>query len=357
VSDRNWRVRFVRKLWRRRSWKARAARVALLPFSTLYGIVVTLRALRYRLGFGTERHLPLPAIAVGNLSVGGTGKTPLTAWIAAECRRAGRRPGILLRGYGRDEVLLHRHLVSDAVVVANPDRAAGAALARMQGANVLVLDDAFQVLDTSRDLNIALLAAEQARVSPWLLPAGPWREGWGALRRADLLIVTRKRADAETAGALADRLQRRFPRKSVAIARLGLAGLVGMRSGTTTPLDTLRGRRVVAAAAIADPESFAVQVRSSGATVQLAAFQDHHEYGARDVERLMQIAAEADYLVVTEKDAVKLRALWPEKRGPEPLVAVLELTWERHREAVAAAIARVLGMPVRPSSSHVTHET
>jgi len=100
-----------------------------------------------------------------------------------------------------------------------------------------------------------------------------------------------------------------------------------------------------------------VQVRAAGATVQLAAFQDHHEYGARDVERLMQIAAEADYLVVTEKDAVKLRALWPEKRGPEPLVAVLELTWERHREAVAAAIARVLGLPARPSSSHATHET
>jgi tetraacyldisaccharide 4'-kinase len=144
MSDRDWRVRFVRRLWRRRSVKARAARAALLPISALYGIVVTLRALRYRLGFGTARQLPLPAIAVGNLSVGGTGKTPLTAWIAAECRGAGRRPGILLRGYGRDEVLLHRHLVSEAVVVANPDRAAGAALARMQGANVLVLDDAFR---------------------------------------------------------------------------------------------------------------------------------------------------------------------------------------------------------------------
>lgn len=356
MSDRDWRLRLVRRLWRRRSWKARAARAVLLPFSGFYGAIVTLRALPYRLGVARPRRLPLPAIAVGNLSVGGTGKTPLTAWIAAECRRAGRRPGILLRGYGRDEVLLHRHLVPEAVVVANPDRQAGAALARKQGANVLVLDDAFQVLDTGRDLNIALLAAEQARVSPWLLPAGPWREGWGALRRADLLVVTRKRADAETAGALADRLQARWPLKSVAIGRLGLAGFVGMRGGTPTPLDALRGRRVLAAAAIADPESFAVQVRASGATVQLAAFQDHHEYGDRDVARLVQAAAAADYLVVTEKDAMKLRALWPDDR-PEPLVAILELTWERNREAVAAAIARVLGIPLRPSSSHATHET
>ena len=131
----------------------------------------------------------------------------------------------------------------------------------------------------------------------------------------------------------------------------------GLRSGAATPLDALRGRRVVVAAAIADPESFAVQVRATGATVQLAAFQDHHEYAEKDVERLMQNAREADYLVVTEKDAVKLRALWPEGRGPEPLVAVLELTWERNSEAVAAAIAHVLGIPLRPSSSHATHET
>lgn len=356
MSDRNWRVRLVRRLWRRRSWKARAARAALLPFSALYGTVVTLRALPYRLGIAGQRRLALPAIAVGNLSVGGTGKTPLTAWIAAECRGAGRRPGILLRGYGRDEVLLHRHLVPEAVVVANPDRAAGAALARMQGANVLVLDDAFQVLDTARDLNIALLAAEQARVSPWVLPAGPWREGWGALRRADLLIVTRKRAEAETARALADRLQARWPMKSVAVVRLGLAGFVGLRSATPSPVDTLQGRRVVVAAAIADPESFAVQVRATGATVQLVAFQDHHEYGVRDVDRLVQSARAADYLVVTEKDAVKLRALWPDDQ-PEPLVATLELTWERNREAVAAAIARVLAIPVRPTSSTTTHET
>ena len=357
MSDRDWRVRFVRKLWRRRSWKARAARAALLPFSALYGIVVTLRAMPYRLGWGKTQRLPLPAIAVGNLTVGGTGKTPVTAWIAAECRAAGRRPGILLRGYGRDEVLLHRHLLPEAIVVANPDRAAGAALARMQGANVLVLDDAFQVLDTARDLNITLLAAEQARGSPWLLPAGPWREGWGALRRADLVIVTRKRADAATANALAGQLQARWPNKTVAVVRLGLVGLAGMRSGSTMPLDGLRGRRVVVAAAIADPESVAVQVRAAGATVQLVAFQDHHEYSAMDVVRLVQASAEADYLVVTEKDAVKLRALWPEGPGAEPLVATLELTWERNRGAVAAAIARVLAIPLRPTSSHVTHET
>jgi tetraacyldisaccharide 4'-kinase len=346
----------VRRLWRRRSWKARAARTALLPFSALYGVAVTLRVVPYRLGLATPRALPLPAVAVGNLSVGGTGKTPLASWIAATCSRAGRRPGILLRGYGRDEVLVHRQLVPDAVVVANPDRVAGGRLARAQGASVLVLDDAFQVLDTFRDLNIAVLAAEQAHVSPWLLPAGPWREGWGALARADLLIVTRRRAEATVAQAIADRLTARWPETPVAIGRLDVGALIGMRSGERHPLATLRGQRVLVAAAIADPESLAVQIRAMGATVQLAAFQDHHEYDPADVAWLVRGAVSDGYLVVTEKDAVKLRELWPADQ-PEPFVAALEWTWERNETAVTDAIARVLAVPVRSTSSFITHET
>ncbi len=351
-----WRARFVRRLWRRRSWKARAARLALLPLSGLYAGAVAVRSVWYRVGLAQPRPLPLPAIAVGNLSVGGTGKTPLAVWIAAYCVDAGRRPGILLRGYGRDEVLVHRRLVPEAIVVANPDRVAGATTAKAQGATVLVLDDAFQRLDTARDLNIAVLAAEQARLPRWTLPAGPWREGHGALSRANLLVVTRKRAEAEAANAVADRLAARWPRTPVAVARLTLTGLSGMRSGTSAPLGALRGQRIIVAAGIADPESFAVQVRASGATVQLAAYQDHHEYGAEDVARLVQAAAKAGYLVITEKDAVKLRSVWPAD-GPEPLVAVMAWTWERNGAAVVHALQRVLAIPSGPVTDFTNHHT
>jgi len=346
----------VRRLWRRRSWKARAARVTLLPLAGLYAGIMGLRTAWYRFGFGAARPLPLPAIAVGNLSVGGTGKTPLASWIAAYCVEAGRRPGILLRGYGRDEVLVHRRLVGEAIVVANPDRVAGALTAKAQGATVLVLDDAFQLLDTARDLNIAVLAAEQDRLPRWTLPAGPWREGSGALSRADLLVVTRKRADAEAAHALVDRLAACWPRTPVALARLVLTGLVGMRSGAPVPLAALRGQRIIAAAGIADPESFAVQIRASGATVQLAAYQDHHEYEAEDVARLVQAAAGAGYLVVTEKDAVKLRSVWPAE-APEPLVAVMAWTWERNGEAVVHALQRVLATPRRTTTELTNHHS
>ena len=336
-----WHVRLVRRLWRRRSWKARAARAVLLPLAGLYAGIVSARAAWFRSGLARVRSLPLPSVAVGNLSVGGTGKTPLAAWIAARFVRAGRRPGILLRGYGRDEVMVHRRLVPEAIVIANPDRIAGGVAARAQGANILVLDDAFQLLHTRRDLNIVVLAAEQARLPRWTLPAGPWREGSGALERADLLVVTRKRADEEAAAALVARLGARWPRIPIAMARLSVTGLAGMRSGTPMALDVLRGRRVLAAAAIADPESFAVQVRASGATVQLAAYQDHHEYDVADVTRLVQAAAAARYLVVTEKDAVKLRALWPADK-PEPLVAVMEWIWERNGDLVERALQGVL---------------
>lgn len=346
----------MRRLWRRRSLKARAARVALLPLSGVYGAAMALRSTWYRLGLARARSLPLPAIAVGNLSVGGTGKTPLAAWIASYCIDAGRRPGILLRGYGRDEVMVHRRLVPDAIVVADADRIAGANLAKSQGASVLVLDDAFQRLDTARDLNIAVLAVEQARLPRWTLPAGPWRESRGALSRADLLVVTRKRADAEAAEALSERLAARWPKTPVAVARLALTGLTGMRSGAALPLQALRGQRIVAAAGIADPESFAVQVRASGATVQLAAYQDHHEYDAQDVARLMQAVAGASYLVVTEKDAVKLRAVWPSD-SPEPLVAIMAWIWERNGEAVIHALRRVLALPPDTTTDHPNHHS
>jgi tetraacyldisaccharide 4'-kinase len=117
------------------------------------------------------------AIAVGNLAVGGTGKTPLAAWIAAYALRRGARPAILLRGYGGDETLVHERLTPEAIIVADPDRRAGAARARAAGATVLVLDDAIQRLDVARDVNIAVLSAEGD--AALAAPGGPWREGGG----------------------------------------------------------------------------------------------------------------------------------------------------------------------------------
>ena len=335
--------RLARWLWRR-DGGGQVVRLVLAPAALLYAAVMRLRAAVYRRALRPVRRLPRPAVAVGNLSVGGTGKTPLAAWIARYYVARGRRPGILLRGVGGDEALVHRHLVPEAVVVADPDRVAGAARALAQGAEVLVLDDAFQLLSVARDLNIAVVSAESAEASRWLLPAGPWREGWDALERADAIVVTRKSASREAADALARRLAERQPRTPLCVAGLTLECLEGMQSGTRHGLERLAGRRVLAAAGIADPESLAVQLRATGADVQLLAYQDHHRYAADDLARLVRGAARADYVVITEKDAVKLRGRWPGD-APEPLIAGLAVRWERNgavlEQALDAVLARV----------------
>jgi len=332
--------RLARWVWRR-DGGGQVVLLVLAPAALLYAAVMRLRAAVYRRALRPVRRLPRPAVAVGNLSVGGTGKTPLAAWIARYYVARGRRPGILLRGVGGDEALVHRHLVPEAVVVADPDRVAGAARALAQGAEVLVLDDAFQLLSVARDLNIAVVSAESAESSRWLLPAGPWREGWDALERADAIVVTRKSASREAADALARRLAERQPRTPLCVAGLTLECLEGMQSGTRHGLERLAGRRVLAAAGIADPESLAVQLRATGADVQLLAYQDHHRYADDDLARLVRGAARADYVVITEKDAVKLRGRWPGD-APEPLIAGLAVRWERNGAALEQALDAVL---------------
>jgi len=328
----------------------RVARLPLIPLSLAYGAAMRWRAAAYARGLLPTDRLPLPVVAVGNLSVGGTGKTPLTAWIAQYYAARGLRPGILLRGYGGDEPLVHRRLVPEAIVIGDPDRSAGAQQAGAAGARVLVLDDAFQLLRIARDLNVLVVSAESLDVSPWALPAGPWREGWDrrAFARADHIVVTRKRAGIAAAATLAARLAR-DARAPVAVAHLGIERFDGLQSGTRHSVAVLQGRHVVAAAGIADPQSFAAQLEALGASVQLVAYQDHQPYAADDVARLVRAAREADYVVITEKDAVKVRDRWPEG-APEPLVAALAVRWEQGGRLFEEALAAVPGAFIRPTS-------
>jgi tetraacyldisaccharide 4'-kinase len=331
----------VRWLWTARTVGARAARAALVPASGLWHAGMSLRGMAYRRGWLATHELPMPSVAIGNLSVGGSGKTPLAGWVARHYVSSGVRPGILLRGVGGDEALVHREAVPEAIVVANPDRVAGAALAVAGGAEVLVLDDAFQRLDVARDLNICLVSAETSRAVPWRLPAGPWREGFDALARADALVVTRKRADAETARQLAERLAPRVA-GPVAVVRLDLSVLDGLTSGASKPISELEGKRVVAASAIADPEAFVTQVKRTGAQVQVATWKDHHQFRDEDIAWLAHAARRADHVVITAKDAVKLRGRWPAS-VPEPLVARLAVTFEAGESALRTALDRVIG--------------
>src|SRR5204862_7299955 len=227
------------------------------------------RAGAYQKGWLRERPLPLPAVAIGNLAVGGAGKTPLAAWTAAFFASRRARPGILLRGVGGDEQAVHQRLVPQAIVVANPNRLAGAEKARAQGARVLVLDDAYQRLNVERDVNVAVVSTESSppRHVAWPLPAGPWREDWSALGRADVIVVTRRRAAVAESRALAGRISARWPNAVVATVQLALDALAGLRSGRRVELSALAKKRVIVAAGIADPVRLAAEGRSFGASV------------------------------------------------------------------------------------------
>jgi tetraacyldisaccharide 4'-kinase len=332
--------RLIRWLWTSRGIAARLARLALLPLAGVWRAGMSVRNLAFDRGWIPARELPLPAVAVGNLSVGGSGKTPIASWIAGYYAGRGLIPGILLSGYGRDEVLVHRQRVPGSRVIADPDRLAAAERARDEGAQVLVLDDAFQARQVWRDYNIAVVSAETSRAVRWPLPAGPWREGLGALRRADALLITRKRAEAPVAVELARRLAP-LVRGPVGIVRLGVGRYEGLVSGRPVAPEALQGARVVAASAIADPDAFVAQTKATGAQVQVATWRDHYEFRDEDLAWLAKAARKADYVVVTQKDAVKLRDRWPGS-VPEPLVAMLDLTWEAGEAEFGAALDAIV---------------
>ena len=334
----------ARWLWGGHTLSAQLARLALVPPSLVFRGLSAARTGAYR-----QRLLPcgsasVPTIAVGNLTVGGSGKTPIAAWIAQYYSELGLKPGIVLRGYGGDEGAVHRKLVRNAVVVENPDRLAGASQAVSQGAEVIVLDDAYQRLDIGRDLNIAVVSAESGNAPQWMLPAGPWREGWSALRRADLVIVTRKRATKAAATTMARRVEQEVGDRPVAVARLGIECFHGLLSGERLDASAIDGANVVAAAGVADPDSFAGQCRAMGAKVRLVPWNDHQKLSDRDMRELAFLGSRADFVIVTEKDAVKMRGRWPENRS-EPIVAKVDLTLERGgnsvRGALNAAVANV----------------
>jgi tetraacyldisaccharide 4'-kinase len=341
-------VRRLEHLWWGTGLGARAARLALAPASVLYRVGTAIHAGLYRSGLRRRRTLPLPAISVGNLTVGGTGKTPVAAWIAASLLTRGARPAIVMRGYGEDEPLVHERLNPDVPVVVSPDRVRGAGRAATLGADIVVLDDAFQHRRALRDADLVLLSADRWASAPRLLPAGPWREPLSALRRASMVLVTRKAASPAAASAVADTIRHRFPGIPVGVAALTLQELRGATGESTMPLEALAGTRALAVVAIGDPSAFLRQLAATGATVRAAVFPDHHAYSHAEVARLASMLAAGEIAVCTLKDAVKLSPHWPREAPPLWYVSQSVMV-EEGRDALDALLSRVLAArPVHP---------
>lgn len=302
-------------VWTSGSPGAKTARALLSPLSVLYRGASAVR------GFFYDHHvLPvyessIPVVSVGNLTVGGTGKTPIAAWIAREIVERGRIPSIVLRGYGEDEPLVHKSLNEDVEVVICRDRVRGIREAVACGADTVVLDDGFQHRRAARDLDILLISADGWQGGSTLLPAGPWREPLRAARRASLVIITSKTAGPGRIDALRRALSSAAPSVPQAVARLRLGDLLSTSTGQRMPLTGLSEAKVLAIAAIADPESFFEQLAAAGANVIPRPFPDHHPFSAREARKLIADSESADFTVCTLKDAVKLGPLWPPQGG------------------------------------------
>jgi tetraacyldisaccharide 4'-kinase len=251
-------------------------------------------------GVRKPQEAPLPVISVGNLVVGGSGKTPFTAFLVRMLLERGERPAVLHGGYAADEPELHRLWTPQVPVFAARDRVASAVAAAARRCTVALLDDGFQHRRLERNLDIVLVPAESWRLRPRLLPRGPWREPVSALRRADLVVVTRRAATAEAAEQVAAEVAGQVGADRVARAVLEPAGFTS-GDGPEPP------GSVLAVAAIGMPDGFTATLEAAGVSVgELLAFRDHHEYTEADVRGIVQ-AAEGRAVVTTEKDWVKLR--------------------------------------------------
>lgn len=278
--------------------------VVLAPLSWLYCLVVWLRRRGYRAGWFARRRLPVPVVVVGNLTVGGTGKTPAVLALAELLRARGWSPAIITRGYGGrgvdwpvvvpadaaadparlgdEPVLLARR--SGCPVVAGPDRVAAGLLALRQGrVDILLADDGLQHYRLYRDIEIALIDGERGLGNGRCLPAGPLRESRSRLTEVDFVL---------TNGG---------PRKAGYRMALLPGAAVNLRDASLTrPIADFQGKPVFAVAAIGNPGRFFALLRDLGLAVQTRAYPDHHPFSAADLAEWP-----AGPVLMTEKDAVK----------------------------------------------------
>jgi tetraacyldisaccharide 4'-kinase len=332
----------------------RAVAACAEPF---YRSIIAARNFAYDRGWPASIAAPLPVISVGNLTTGGAGKTPITAWVARRLIDWSIPPAILMRGYGApgdgpgDEQTLLSEELPGVPVIADPDRAAAAidAAARHPEARALLLDDGFQHRRLKRDLDLVLIDATAPFGHEHLLPRGLLREPPSALRRAGGVIVTR--ADRVAPQALADlqaRIRRHHGREATACFSHDWSGVVDARGDAVDE----RSEPVLAVCAIGNPAAFFEQAKSRMDVRDAVALPDHHRYDAGDLMRLADAARRcgARAVLVTQKDWVKLRRLiesrphtaWPFWR---PILQARCLAGQAELESLIRAAAGREGSP------------
>jgi tetraacyldisaccharide 4'-kinase len=326
--------------WLNRIWYDRAAPPWwLLPLSLTYGAVAGSRRLLYAKRLRRSTRMPCPVVVVGNLSVGGTGKTPLVCWLVARLNSLGFKPGVVTRGYGGSSGSIRliessddpRVVGDESIVLARRtrvpvavgrDRPAASQLLVNAGCDVIVSDDGLQHYALARDCEIVVIDGDRRFGNGWLLPAGPLRETPARLSLADAIVVNGGRALLD--GALSMRLEAK-----------GALALVG---GESKSLDDFAGHAVHAIAGIGNPERFFNMLRAHGIEVTGHALPDHANLRASD------ISFEGDRpVLMTEKDAVKCEAVAGPRHWYVPVTATFDAG---ESEMLVGVVTRAIGKRV-----------
>jgi tetraacyldisaccharide 4'-kinase len=303
--------------------------------SVVYGAVSGIRGFAYSRRLARSTRLACPVVVVGNLTVGGTGKTPLVCWLAGQLIELGFKPGVVSRGYGgssRRPRLVQASDDSDTVgdeaillarrsrvpVATGRNRPAAAQLLINAGCDVIVSDDGLQHYALQRDCEIIVVDGERRFGNGRLLPAGPLRETPARLRRADAIVING--ADAQSDGAMR--------------MRLLATNAVAMKYGTAKPLREFSGQAVHAVAAIGNPQRFFAMLRAAGISVVEHPLPDHAKLGIDDISFPDDLA-----VLMTEKDAVKCREI----AGPHHWYVPVDVAFaagdaERLRSIVASSV-------------------
>lgn len=301
----------------------RAGLAAAVP---VYALGNAARSAGFKLGVKRSYPLGRPTVSVGNLTTGGTGKTPMVGWVVRQLVGQGHRPCILLRGYrGGDEAEEHRLLLGDQVrVEPNPDRVAAAQIALKEDPSItcFVLDDGFQHRRARRDLDLVLIDA----TNPWgygsMLPRGLMREPKAALRRADHIIVTRSdQVGPEDLKAIDEEVEVLSGKPPIAHAAHGWVGLVD-REDVSHDLSLLEDKAVMGVVGIGNPAAFeATLTQHAKAVLHCEALPDHHGYTRKQLLKLIDLAqtAGAEAIVTTQKDWVKWSVLLEDEAVGVPI--------------------------------------
>lgn len=339
-------------IWPRQGLVGRAGWLALLPASWAFGAGVALRNAAYRFGVLKTERAGIGVVSVGNLSVGGTGKTPLALWLARQLAADGTKVALLLRGYGGkvgevtvvsrgggpqahvddagDEAIMLAKCFEGAVLTAHR-RIEGVRAAERLGCQIVVLDDGFQHRALGRDFDLVLVDEEDGS----LLPAGPMREGRGALGRADAVALVTK--DDRGTPSL------RVPDKPVFRVHFEASALVESDGGVwhEKPLGGLSGTKIIGVSGIAKPASFYAALRDWEVDlVEVFEFPDHYAYTSQDWQTINRRAHDVEYIMTTEKDLAKLEH-FPFARGKLVALRIAPIV-DRGAELVRAVRERAL---------------